>query len=439
MKINRLFYVTTFALLFLSTQSHAQDEVKPLSLEQAIDSAILHNESLKQAKFTALAAKAHSREANAVFLPQVELSYNAYFTNNPLNAFGFKLQEQSVTPVDFDPQKLNQPGFNKDFSAQIEVVQPIFNLDAIFQRSSAQHYAKMQEWSQKRREEYLRFQVKKAYLEIGLAYRTVDVMEKALTTANAFVERAESMFNQGLIQKADWLEAQVYQNQIRTELKHATSQVANSSDQLSFLMGTTPGVVYRVDNLIPTEGVIPSLNLYTRTDLLAYRSGLSAATNKLKADKMSLIPRINAFGNYQFNDSKPFRFTADSYFAGIRLSWRIFSGTKDWQKIKASKFEQQQLISKINEVQSEAEVDYQKTLRQWTDLNYERQLSESMVQQAEEALVIQSDRYQQGLTTTADYLRIQTQLSKARLNNEVVTFKKNLTIAYLQLMTSTNE
>ena len=62
-----------------------------------------------------------------------------------------------------------------------------------------------------------------------------------------------------------------------------------------------------------------------------------------------------------------------------------------------------------------------------------------MVQQAEEALVIQSDRYQQGLTTTADYLRIQTQLSKARLNNEVVTFKKNLTIAYLQLMTSTNE
>ena len=74
-----------------------------------------------------------------------------------------------------------------------------------------------------------------------------------------------------------------------------------------------------------------------------------------------------------------------------------------------------------------------------TDLTFEVEQAEYMVKQAEEALFIQTDRYSQGLSTTPDLLRIQTQLAQSGLMKEMVYFKKNLTIAYLAFLTSTNE
>ena len=283
------------------------------------------------------------------------------------------------------------------------------------------------------------FQVKKAYLEIQLSYKNKEVLASALKTADAFVTRAEDMYEHGLIQKADLLEAKVFQNKMQTDYHTALSNIMNASDQLGFLMGKKPGLMYHVDAVQFDETRVQPLSVNLRSDVAAYEAGLSAATNQLKSDKMSLIPRINAFGNYQFNDVKPFRFNSDSYFAGIRLSWKIFSGTQDWHKIKASKLEQQKMISRLNETKSQAEVEYQKTRRQLTDLTFEVEQAESMVKQAEEALFIQTDRYSQGLSTTPDLLRIQTQLAQSGLMREMVHFKKNLTIAYLAVLTSTNE
>jgi hypothetical protein len=97
-------------LLLIPLTVKAQTDEVHISLTQAIDSAILHNESLKQATYSARIAKENSRGADAVFMPQVGLSYTSYFTNNPLNAFGFKLQQQSVEATDFDPARLNNPG-----------------------------------------------------------------------------------------------------------------------------------------------------------------------------------------------------------------------------------------------------------------------------------------------------------------------------------------
>lgn len=426
-------------LSILSLRGMAQENQVAISLDQAIDSAMLHNESLRQSRLDARIAKEQSLGADAVFMPQVGLSYTAYFTNNPLNVFGFKLQEQTVTSGDFDPIKLNNPGFNKDFSAQLEVTQPIFNLDAIYQRNSARAYHRMQEWSSERKKEYLLFQVKKAYLEVKLAYQNKDVIAKSLQTADAFLKRAEDMYEQGLIQKADLLDARVFQSRMKTNFQTAMSNITNASDQLGFLMGKQPGTVYLVDTERFTMQSVRALNLNSRADILAYEAGLAAAKNKLKADKMSLIPRINAFGNYQYNDAKLFRFNADSYFAGIRLSWKIFSGTQDWHKIKASRLERDKMVSRLNETKSKAEVEYQKTMRQLTDLNYEMKQAESMVQQADEALNIQTDRYTQGLSSTTDLLRTQTQLAQTRLMREMVYFKKDLTISYLVFITSSNE
>lgn len=56
-----------------------------------------------------------TKQTEAIHLPQVSLSYTALVTDNPLNAFGVKLQKQSkITANDFNSALLNNPAAASD-------------------------------------------------------------------------------------------------------------------------------------------------------------------------------------------------------------------------------------------------------------------------------------------------------------------------------------
>ena len=60
----------------------------------------------------------------AVFLPQITLSETFVRTDDPLNSFGFKLKQRSVTAMDFNPALLNNPDPINNWSTQISILQP---------------------------------------------------------------------------------------------------------------------------------------------------------------------------------------------------------------------------------------------------------------------------------------------------------------------------
>ena len=80
-----------------------------LSRDQAMDAALNNNRDIKIALLDEVNAEAKYRQSDAVFLPQVTLSYTGMRTTNPLNAFGFKLQQAGITQSDFNPELLNDP------------------------------------------------------------------------------------------------------------------------------------------------------------------------------------------------------------------------------------------------------------------------------------------------------------------------------------------
>src|SRR6188474_2907320 len=80
----------------------AQDLPQSLTLEEAINNAINNNRQLTISKLEEKVSQYNYKSTAAFFLPQVNLSYSAFTTNNPLNAFGFKLQQQTITQDDFN-------------------------------------------------------------------------------------------------------------------------------------------------------------------------------------------------------------------------------------------------------------------------------------------------------------------------------------------------
>lgn len=427
----------SFMLLVGTIGVYAQSNSTPILLQQAIDSAMTHNEQIKQAILNTRIAGEQKKQTNAIFLPAIELSHSALFSNDPLNAFGFKLQQGSVGMADFNPEKLNSPGLSKDFTTQLQIMQPIFNMDAIYQRKAASKMKEMAQWSETRLKEYIRFAVKKAYMEIHLAYRAYEVLEKAKQTALAMNERAKDMYEQGLIQRADLLESEVHLRKVENELTIAKSNISNSSDLLSSLMGVPLNTIWEVSGFpseIDQTASVTSVN--SRSDILAYKAGLAGLKAKINSEKMTFVPRINAFGSYNLHDTKLFGVKSDSYFAGIKLSWTIFNGSRNIHKIKESKLEYAKMDSKIRETVDQANLEIAQNQRQLQDIATEIIQTQIMVEQATESLAILQDRYEQGLAVTSDLLRVQTQLAQTKMALEVALFKKHLTAAYLLFISS---
>lgn len=428
-------------LSILNSFSVKAQDSQSLSLQEAIDRALENNKEIVIAGLEEESARANFRQTQAVFLPQIKLSYTAMTTNNPLNAFGFKLQQQSISPTDFNPEVLNAPAATQNYMTKAEWLQPILNMDMLYMRRAASQQIDVYAFKTKRTKEYLNYEVKQAYAQLQLAYQARRVIEESLSTIQSIYEATANRQAKGFLQKSDVLNVQVQVTATQSQLAEAKSNVQNASDYLSLLMGTQTGVLYEVDELTKVQSIESSTVEVpvNRADFLAMQSAVSATDKMISSGKLSYLPKVNGFAQYLINDKEVFGFGSDSYLVGAQLSWSLFNGMATQNKIAQHRIERNKLEEQLSYKKSQSQLELNKTVRHLYDLHYALQQHELAVQQAEESLRILQNRYQQGLVATNDLLQAQTVLAQQKLNQAQAFFQFNTTQAYLQFLTATPE
>lgn len=439
------FFVKSFFILFLGIAPvsvlRAQHLTRYLTEEEAIDSALANNRDLGLARLDEKIAAAKHREMNAIFLPQADLSYTALTTNNPLNAFGFKLQQQTVKQTDFNPALLNDPGNTTDFSARLQVKQPLLNMDLLYIRRALAVQTSLYRLKTQRSAEYLAFEVKKAYQQLQLAYEAEAVLKEALKMADSLYVFTNNRAKEGLLQQSDALQVKVRISTVETRLAEAGSDIRNASDYLGLLMGTNYGIIYSVapPSKEPAAGLVAGLIPADRADFAAIKKALESADLMIESSRKSFLPKVNAFASWQLNDNSLFGFAAGSYFAGIQFTWEIFKGNSTKNKIITQRAERSKLAAQLQNQQEQSQLELNKTRRQLADARYAITQQNVAVENAAEALRILQDRYEQGLVNSTDVLQAQTQLSGQQLEKAQAVFIYNNTLAYLQFLTSSKK
>ena len=424
----------------LATNSFAQTNTSPLSLADAISKATQNNRAVTLAKLDEQVAASNYKQTDAIYLPQVGLSYTAMSTNNPLNAFGFKLQQKSISQADFNPDLLNHPNGTPDFTTKLEVQQPLINMDRLYMRKGAAMQSEIYQLKTTRTREYLTFAVQKAYLQLQLAYNAVSVLEDAKKTTKAVYLFTDNHYKQGLVQKSDLLNVQVQLNTVESNLAKAKSNIGNASDYLSLLMGQATGIIYTVtDNAMDANTDSTAMIASNRSDFMAMQKAIEASNLMIQSTKMSELPKLNAFGSYQLNDSKMMGFGANAYLIGAQLSWDIFKGYRTKNTIATQTLERNKLSEQLSQQKEESALELSKTKRDIADATVEITTQKSGINQAEEALRILQNRYEQGLVNTTDVLQATTQLSQQKFGLAQAVFNKNVATAYQQFLTASNK
>ena len=334
-------HLTVLSILFLVISMQAQ-EITPITKAQVLLKVTENNTSIKISEQEFIEARADYRQTNAVFLPNITASHTGITTTNPLMAFGSKLNQEVLTQNDFNPALLNDPTHTENFATKFEIQQPLINLDGVYQRKAAKSKMEAMSLKQVRTSDYLALEVDKAYMQLQLAYKGVDVLEKALETTLENKKLTDNSFKQGYLQRVDVLNMEVRVTDVQNQLQTAKSNVQNASDYLSFLMNDKTYVMYKPsDSLavntfkVKTDKGISE----NRSDIKAMELASNAYEAINKADKMAFLPRLNAFGSYELYDDQVFQGNANGYLLGAQLSWDLFQGSKRFGKAQKSKAE----------------------------------------------------------------------------------------------------
>lgn len=417
----------------------AQQSV-PISKVEVLEKVQSQNHNLKIGEQEVLSAKGDYRQTNAVFLPNIRASHTGMATNSPLMAFGFKLNQAIVTQADFDPSNLNNPSQTNMFATKFEIEQPIFNLDGIHQRKAAKAKWEATQLQLNRTEDYMTFEAENAYMQLQVAYKSVEVLETALEAAKDNLRMANNSFAQGYLQHSDVLAVKVRVTEVENQLQYAKSNIRNASEYLAVLMNEkVDGVLQPMDALdVQTEWTIDQQLPENRADLQAMELATEAYKQNHKADQMSFLPRLNAFGSYEWYDDQIFQGGANGYLFGAALTWDIFEGSKRLGKSKKSKAELEKAYLEMDQYKSESQLELNKAIRMFQDAKNNLELTKLAVEQSEEALRIRTNRFKEGLERTSDLLMAEAQFSQKQLAYYNTVFQHNYALAYLKLLTKTN-
>jgi outer membrane protein TolC len=424
-------------IALLSFSSIAQTSTV-ISLEEVKNKARDKNTSVKISQQDYALAKAQYERTSAVLLPQLRVTNTSSFTNNPLYAFGYKLLQRDVSAADFDPNSLNDPGNVENYNTRIELMQPIINVDGWKERKTANLNLEAKNLQQERTNEFIELEVTKTYMQLQLAYKSLEVIENAKQTAVQNQIWAKNNLDQGLIQHADYLNMEVRVADVENKLQVAHSNVQNVSDYLAFLIGDATQTIFKPNtDLTLTDFEFDDskgLN-QDRKDIKAMQMSVDAQEQMLKSSKMSFIPRANAVANYEWNDNTVFGFGANNYLVGLQLSWDIFSGYKNIGKIHQEKAMMEKASLSQEKYIAESELELNKAKRQFTDARNAVHLSNLSMDQSKEVLRITSNRFKQGLEKSKDLLYAENQLHEKELENLQAIFNYNFTLAYIKFLT----
>lgn len=429
--------ITLLSFFVLSIVLAKAQQTKEIGIEEVILKVAKNNYNIKILEQKINLAKAEFNQSSAVFLPSIAVSYTGISTTNPLMAFGSKLNQEVLTQNDFNPVLLNNPNHIENFTTKVEIKQPIFNADGFYKRKAAKEKMNAVKLQTSRAKKYINLEVSKAYMQLQIAYKTLEVLQKAKETTLENLKTTKNYFKQGVVQKADLLLVEIKVAEIKNKVESTKNNIKNASDYLMFLMND-----YSENTLKPTQKLTANTNSKiltkiseNREDLIAMQKSVNAYKNMHTATKMSFLPKLNAFGSYELHDHKLFKGNANGYLIGAQLSWNIFEGYQRIGKQQQAKANYEKAQLNLEQHKNKSKLEFNKALRNLKTTEKQLQLTQLAVKQSKEALRIKTNRFKEGLEKSSDILLAETQYLTKQLENLQAIFNYNYTKAYLTFLT----
>jgi outer membrane protein TolC len=356
-------------------------------------------------------SRAEAAAMSDLRLPTATLGVGVIRTDEPMLAFGTRLDQARITQADFAPSSLNRPDAIVGTGATLTLSQPLYaggRLDAARRAGAAM--AEAEGASQEHRKQQVALAITQAYFGAQVAEEALRYAEDTLKQAMETDRFVQARVEQGLMLKADGERTKAFCAQSGAGVAEAKARVASARSALAMLAGAD----IAADKLITPLG-LPVVEAATtagqRGDLQAMREQVRAAEEGVLAAKGSLKPEVglqftagtmrdslNSGGNWttvSLGAKWTFSFGDSQRVSAARAAARAAELTVKWQESVANR-EVEEARRAIQTAQ--AKIGFAKTA----------------LAASESVRAIRTARYREGLLPLMDVLDAESSLTGAR-------------------------
>ncbi len=267
-----------------------------LAIEDAIRAAWQKNPALAAGAQQVEAARSEAAAARDARWPTFTATAKAIGTDEPVAAFGLKLDQQKIAQADFAPDRLNAPSFIGGVGLGASIQQPIYMGGRLSAgRRAAEAQADAEAGSHERQRQEMALAVIEAYFGTQVAMQGLRYSEDVLGHARETERFVRARNAQGLMLDADVARATAFRAQAEAERASAQQRLASARSALVLLAGDDAATA----ELATPVDVVPNVPaagepLDLRPDLQAARFRRDAADDAVSATRAALLPQVFA-------------------------------------------------------------------------------------------------------------------------------------------------
>jgi outer membrane protein TolC len=437
--------VRFIALAALLAMPLAAQTGTPLTLPQAVSMALDKNPLHKAAMADTRISAADIREARSPLMPKIMFTESALRGNDPVFVFGTRLRQQSFTAADFALNKLNTPTPIGNFSSRFSGQWSLFDgLQSWFGVSRAKYMQQAAEQQLDRTDQELVYQAVQAYYGVLLAQKRLQVAEDAVQTAESIEQQSRARVESGMAVDSDWLSAQVVTSRRKQELIQMRNGLALARAQLALALGMPADTAYEPQEALAerqfpaaTAAELELRALEKRPDLKRVESERSAQAKSVSMAKGALAPRLNVFGSWETDSPSPGWNGGNNWIAGAELQFDLFDGDSKRAHIDREKAVQERAAAMRDAYRDEIRLQVRKAYYEYDAARQQVEVARGTIAQADESLRINQNRYEGGLNTVSDLLRVEEAAHRAKADYWQAVYRVQTSYAGVELATGT--
>ena len=408
-----------FTLLLLTVVVHIL-QAQTWTLQQCVDTALINNRSLLIARNQTDIGDQKHREAKANLIPKLTVNADyKYFTDLPTQLMPLSTFNPAAPEGQF---KEAQFGVPHNMGATVQLSMPLYNPQVMGAIETTQLAKELTSLQYRKSEEQVWLEVTNLYYTAQIIDYQIHFLDSNIINNQRLVKNIQLLKEQQMAKGTDVNKVQLQLAQLHTQRATAASKYEQVLNALKFTMGISLERPVMIDTRIgyDTQDEYP---LNNPIELQIAKMQQKMAAKELSNTRKSRLPTLGlvaSYGTAGFGyDKSPNDFLKffPVGFAGIQLSYPLFTGTVTQHKINQKKVElknsalQQNMAEEQNKMQI-ANASSQRAVALQSIGNTTAQIA-----QADNIYRQTLLQQQQGVASLADVLLADTALREAQQNH----------------------
>jgi outer membrane protein TolC len=415
MKYLVILFLTTSCVLF----GQIKNDTLYLTLNDAIKKAVDLNWDVQIANKDIQKAEEQISEAYANVFPR--LDFTGRYTRN------IKLPVLFLPPLPGFPSEL-EIGSKNAFDAAFTLSQVIFNMKVNTAIQIAGEYSSYSKEGNRGARNDIVLNVKKAFYNILLMKKLVNVSREGYQVAKANYENVASLYKQGVSSEYDFLRAEV-------QMANSEPGVIQSENSLELAKNYIKNLL-TLDINKPIEVIGDFQYEEIPSDLIQNKTTEAIANNPLvkqlsiqeslldknvTIQRSDYYPSLAFFGQYDFQsqdntwDIKNYNW-AKSFMLGLQLNYTLFDGFSRGSRIEQAIIDKEKIMLTRRKVEEGLKIRILQACLKMEESTKRIKAQEKNLEQAEKTIKIAQTRYKNGVGTQLELIDTQAALTFAQTN-----------------------